>query len=357
MNTISTPKRTFQLLSFTVTKWQPAIHCSFLLIIDFLIGTTSCSFHEAAAEQYVWMNPCDGFYSQPSVGHSVHELHTKMCESGYDKRFPINGVRYPDGRTVFFDNRRPLAACMAGVPVYVRVHDCDALAPKAVRNNPMLSRPICLCDGTTIAPPDQMTWGDAIRMRSIGGARFNGGHLPEAPLYPPGRQQAPSIRLPCEIDGMLAAPAPRLQAPPTTTPPRPANCINGPSLSGPTKLKSLGGPLGVVLGMEAEYQIEESGINPTEYMPSFLVSGLKCLSDAEEYAKQIVSTDPCGAAVVDTYERLNKAATEVCGGYKWARRNVGSYCDESLRNILSSGGGGSIREYRPVIRLYGTRCY
>ena len=233
MNTISTPKRTFQLLSFTVTKWQPAIHCSFLLIIDFLIGTTSCSFHEAAAEQYVWMNPCDGFYSQPSVGHSVHELHTKMCESGYDKRFPINGVRYPDGRTVFFDNRRPLAACMAGVQVYVRVHDCDALAPKAVRNNPMLSRPICLCDGTTIAPPDQMTWGDAIRMRSIGGARFNGGHLPEAPLYPPGRQQAPSIRLPCEIDGMLAAPAPRLQAPPTTTPPRPSNCINGPSLSGP----------------------------------------------------------------------------------------------------------------------------
>jgi hypothetical protein len=218
MNTISTPKRTFRLLSFTVTKWQPAVHYSLLLIIYFLIGTTRCSFHEAAAQQYVWMNPCDGFYSQPSVGHSVHELHTKMCEFGYDKKFPINGVRYPDGRIVFFDNRRPLAASMAKVQVYVRVHDCDALAPKTVRNNPMLRKPIVLCDGTTIAPPDEMTWGDAIRMRSIGGARFNGGHIPEVPLYPPGRQQAPSIRPPCDTDGMPAAPiAPRLPAPTSST--------------------------------------------------------------------------------------------------------------------------------------------
>ena len=122
------------------------------------------------------------------------------------------------------------------------------------------------------------------------------------------------------------------------------------------KLKCLA-PWAVVLEIEVGYRIEESGINPIEYMPGFLVSGLECLSNAEEYAKQIVSTDPFGAAVVAEYERFNRAVEEVSGGYKWARRNVDSYCDESLRNILSSGGGGSIREYRPEIRPYGTRCY
>ena len=123
------------------------------------------------------------------------------------------------------------------------------------------------------------------------------------------------------------------------------------------KITKKGGPLVAIALAEVEYRIEESGINPIEYMPGFLVSGLECLSNAEEYAKQIVSTDPFGAAVVVEYERFNRAVEEVSGGYKWARRNVDSYCDESLRNILSSGGGGSIPGYRPKRRLYGTRCY